>query len=113
MQLEHTLTIEDTDLDFAALLEASFAEEAPERGDIITGNIVAIDEQGLIVSIEGMKRDGIVHRKDLERMNVDIDTYVIGADLDVMIVRMEDDEGNLLLSVSQAQQTEDWKKAEE
>ena len=30
-----------------------------------------------------------------------------------MIVRMEDDEGNLVLSVSQAQQTEDWKKAEE
>ncbi|MBI1259487.1 MAG: S1 RNA-binding domain-containing protein [Chloroflexi bacterium] len=113
MQLEDTLELEDNELDFAALLEASFAEEVPERGDIVTGTIVAIDEQGLIVGIEGMKRDGIVQRKDLERMSVDIDTYTVGADLDVMIVRMEDEDGNLVLSVSQAQQTEDWKKAEE
>ena len=113
MQLEDTLMFEDNELDFAALLEASFAEEVPERGDIVTGTIVAIDEQGLIVGIEGMKRDGIVQRKDLERMNVDIDTYTVGADIDVMIVRMEDEDGNLVLSVSQAQQTEDWKKAEE
>ncbi len=113
MQLEHSLTTEDIDLDFAALLEASFAEETPERGDIVTGTIVAIDEQGLIVGIEGMKRDGIVQRKDLERMNADIDAYVVGDDIDVMILRMEDDEGNLILSVSQAQQTEDWKHAEE
>ncbi len=113
MQLENSLVTEESDLDFAALLEASFAEEVPERGDIVTGTIVAIDEQGLIVGIEGMKRDGVVHRKDLERMNADIDLYNVGDDIDVMIVRMEDDEGNLLLSVSQAQQTEDWKHAEE
>jgi small subunit ribosomal protein S1 len=113
MQLEHSLTTVDNDLDFAALLEASFAEEVPERGDIVTGTIVAIDEQGLIVGIEGMKRDGIVQRKDLERMNVDVDAYTIGNDIDVMIVRMEDEDGNLVLSVSQAQQTEDWKRAED
>ena len=113
MQLEQTLMSEDEELDFAAMLEASFAEEVPERGDIVTGSIVAIDEQGLIVGIEGMKRDGIVQRKDLERMSADINSYNIGDDIDVMIVRMEDDDGNLVLSVSQAQQTEDWKKAEE
>src|SRR5215211_3213838 len=110
MQLERASMIEENELDFAAMLEASFAEEVPERGDIVTGIIVAIDEQGLIVGIEGMKRDGIVQRKDLERMNVEVDTFEIGTDIDVMILRMEDDDGNLILSVSQAQQTEDWKK---
>jgi small subunit ribosomal protein S1 len=100
--------------DFAALLEASFAEnETFERGEIVTGTIVAIDNQGLIISIAGMKRDGVVLRKDLERMNVEPSAFTQGAELDVMILRMEDDDGNLLLSVSQAQQTEDWKKAEE
>lgn len=113
MQLERSLELEDNELDFAALLEASFAEEVPERGDIVTGTIVAIDDQGLIVGIEGMKRDGIVQRKDLERMNVEVDVFSVGADIDVMILRMEDDEGNLILSVSQAQQTEDWKRAED
>jgi small subunit ribosomal protein S1 len=103
----------EDELDFAALLEESFAQEQPERGDIVTGVVLAADNQGLVVGIGGLKRDGIVPRRDLDRMGVDINQYGIGEEIDVMIVRMEDEEGNLLLSVSQAQQTEDWKRAEE
>jgi small subunit ribosomal protein S1 len=100
--------------DFAALLEASFAQaEEIERGDIVSGYIVAIDEQGLIVSIDGMKRDGVVLRKDLERMSAEPSSYTVGSAIDVMILRVEDEDGNLLLSASQAQQTEDWKNAED
>lgn len=98
-------------MDFAALLEASFQVEQPERGDIVTGVIMAVDNQGLIVDI-GLKRDGIVPRKDLERLGQDPLAYQVGNEIDVIIVRMEDDEGNLILSVSQAQQSEDWKRAE-
>jgi small subunit ribosomal protein S1 len=101
------------ELDFAAMLEASFAEEQPERGDIVTGQVVAVDTQGLVVSISGMKRDGIVPRRDLERLGVDGVAFKVGDEIDVMIQRVEDDDGNLVLSVSQAQQTEDWKRAEE
>jgi small subunit ribosomal protein S1 len=54
-----------------------------------------------------------VPRKDLERMGVEASQFHVGDELDVMIVRMEDEDGNLVLSVAQAQQTEDWKKAEE
>ncbi len=108
-----TLLKENNELDFAALLEASFSDEEFERGDLVSGVIVAIDEQGLIVGIDGMKRDGIVQRKDLERMNVDVSDFQVGSDIEVMILRVEDEDGNLILSASQAQQTEDWKRAEE
>jgi small subunit ribosomal protein S1 len=101
------------ELDFAALLEASFAEdEQAERGDLVTGTILAVDNFGLIVDV-GLKRDGIVPRRDLERMGVEASSFNIGDELDVMIVRMEDEDGNLVVSVAQAQQTEDWKNAEE
>lgn len=103
----------DYEMDFAAMLEASFAGEQPERGDIVSGLVVAVDTQGLVVSIDGMKRDGIVQRRDLERLGVDGIAFKVGDTIDIMILRMEDDDGNLILSVSQAQQTEDWKKAEE
>ncbi len=111
--VEATWAAGGSEMDFAALLEASFAEEMPERGDIVTGTIVSVDNQGLIVSVDGMKRDGIVLRRDLERMNVEPSQFHVGDEIDIMILRMEDDEGNLLLSLSQAQQTEDWKRAEE
>jgi small subunit ribosomal protein S1 len=114
MQLNTVSTIySGAEFDFAALLEASFAEEVPERGDIVTGTIVSVDTQGLIISIDGMKRDGMVQRRDLERMNQQPSNFTIGDEVDVMILRMEDEDGNLVLSLSQAQQTEDWKKAEE
>lgn len=99
-------------MDFAALLEASFAEEETERGDIVLGTVLAVDNYGLIVDV-GLKRDGIVPRKDLERMGVDSSQFHVGDEIDVMVMRMEDEDGNLVLSVAQAQQTEDWKRAEE
>ncbi|MGQ9909348.1 MAG: 30S ribosomal protein S1 [Candidatus Flexifilum sp.] len=113
MTLENAVMEHGGELDFAAMLEASFAEEQPERGDIVTGQVVAVDTQGLVVSISGMKRDGIVPRRDLERLGVDGVAFKVGDEIDVMIQRVEDDDGNLVLSVSQAQQTEDWKRAEE
>ncbi|MCB9453505.1 MAG: S1 RNA-binding domain-containing protein [Anaerolineaceae bacterium] len=109
MQMDDTLSNE---MDFAALLEASFAETALERGDLVTGNILAVDNQGLIVDV-GVGRDGIVSRHDIERLNKDTADYQVGEQIDVVILRVEDMDGNLVLSVSQAQQSEDWKHAEE
>lgn len=92
------------------MLEQSFNFEQPERGDLITGTVLAIDNQGMIVDV-GMKRDGVVPRNDLERMEGI--AYHVGDEIPVMVVNPEDQDGNLVLSVSQARQTEDWTKAEE
>jgi small subunit ribosomal protein S1 len=53
-----------------------------------------------------------VSRRDIERLGVTNDVYHVGDEIDVIVLRLEDDEGNLVLSVSQAQQSEDWKRAE-
>jgi len=98
------------EMDFMAMLEESFAFEQPERGDLLNGVVLAIDPQGLIVDC-GMKRDGIVPRADLERMEGV--TYNVGDTIAVMVMQPEDMDGNLVLSVSQARQGEDWTKAEE
>lgn len=99
------------ELDFALLLEESFNEDAVERGDIVEGTILIVDSQGLIVDVN-QKRDGLVPRRDLERINVTTEEYEVGQKVDVTIVRLEDEDGNLVLSVSQARQSEDWKRAE-
>ncbi len=98
------------EMDFLTLLEESFAFEQPERGDLITGVVQAIDPQGLIVDC-GLKRDGIVPRADLDRM--ENRTFAVGDEIAVMVIQPEDQDGNLILSVSQARQGEDWTKAEE
>ncbi|PJF29915.1 MAG: 30S ribosomal protein S1 [Phototrophicales bacterium] len=100
-------------MDFAALLEASFETDDLERGDVVTGVILGIDQQGLIVGINGSPRDGFVSRKDIERLNMRPEDYKLNDTIDVIVLRTEDEEGNLVLSVSQARQSEDWKIAED
>lgn len=85
--------------------------EQPVRGDIVTGVVLSIDSMGMLVDL-GMKRDGIVPRNDLEKLGDDA-TFEIGDEVPVMIVRTEDDDGNMIVSVAQAKQNEDWLRAEE
>ena len=93
------------------MLEESFAREEPQRGDIIQGIILAIDHLGVIVDV-GLGRDGVVERRDLDRISGELN-YQVGEPLDVMVLRPEDENGNLLLSASQARQSEDWQRAEQ
>jgi small subunit ribosomal protein S1 len=98
--------------DFAALLDEFMASsELFERGDLVTGTVLAVDTQGLIVGVGS--RDGFVSRRDIERLGLEPANYTVGAEIDVAIMRSEDEEGNLVLSVAQARQSEDWKRAEE
>ncbi len=97
-------------MDFLTLLEESYAVETPVRGDIVTGTVLSIDSMGLLVDI-GMKRDGVVTRSDLERLGDDAN-FNIGDEISVMIVRPEDADGNMIVSVAQAKQAEDWIDAE-
>jgi small subunit ribosomal protein S1 len=98
-------------MDFLALLEQSLSVEQPVRGDIVTGTVLAIDNMGLLIDL-GMKRDGVVPRSDLDRLSDDVHFH-LGDAVPVMIIRTEDSEGNMIVSVSQAKQSEDWIKAED
>ncbi len=111
MQVETSSETLADNMDFVALLEASFARDEPQRGDIVRGTILAVDNYGLIIDV-GLGRDGIVERRDLDRIQDEV-SYDVADEIDVMVIRPEDEDGNLLLSVSQARQSEDWQRAED
>jgi small subunit ribosomal protein S1 len=108
----HTdLSIQGMDLDFAALLEQSFGEIL-KPGDFATGTILSISNHGLLVDV-GWKNDGLVSSQDIERMGITVHDFAVNDEIEVVIVRLEDLNGNLILSASQARQNEDWKRAEQ
>lgn len=111
MSTEISLENTTEEMDFASMLEESLAESHIERGDIITGTILAVDQHGLIVDVS-WKHDGIVTRNDIERMGMEIDDFEVDNEIDVAVVRLMDGDGNLVLSASQAKQNEDWQRAE-
>jgi len=112
MQTDSAVLDPVDELDFAALLEESLAESKVERGDIVSGTVLSIDSQGLIVDI-GWKQDGIVTRGDIERMGMNTADFQVDAAIDVAVVNLNDSDGNLILSAAQARQNEDWKRADE
>jgi small subunit ribosomal protein S1 len=111
MSTDISLEKSSFEMDFASMLEESLAASQIERGDLIRGTVLAVDHHGLIVDVS-WKHDGFVSRNDIERMGMSVDDFEKGEEIDVTVIRLDDNEGSLLLSVSQARQNEDWKNAE-
>lgn len=74
------------------------------------GELIQIGPRGMVVDL-GLKRDGIVPKSDLALIPAGEAAFELGDEVDVMIVDPEDPDGNLVVSVSQAREGGDWRKA--
>ncbi len=81
----------------------------PKRGELRRGVIIDINDKGLIVGL-GAKRDGIVPKADLEKLD---ETFEVNQEIPVIVVKTYGSDELIELSVSQAREQEDWLKAEE
>jgi small subunit ribosomal protein S1 len=96
----------------AQLLEEELTMGLPKRGDVVEGVIVGVRPTEIFVDI-GYKREGIVTSRDLERLDRDArKSLKMGEKVRVYVVRPEDREGNLILSLRRAQMEEDWVAAQ-
>ena len=87
--------------------------QQPKRGEIRTGVILAITEQEIIIDV-GAKRDGVVPLPDLQRMDPEaLSKLSVGDKVPVYVMRPEDQDGNLMISLYQARQEKDWQRARE
>jgi len=87
--------------------------QAPRRGDIRTGVVIEVRDQGLVVDI-GFKREGLVPTEDLELLDEETRSEIdTGTTVPVFVLRPEDKDGHPILSIHQARMYEDWLKAEQ
>lgn len=85
--------------------------ELPEEGDIRTGTIVAITQQGIIVDL-GVKRDGIVPIADVNKLEPEErDALKVNDEVPVYVVQTSDPE-SLVVSIHLARLNQDWIEAE-
>ncbi|MGI5914847.1 MAG: 30S ribosomal protein S1 [Anaerolineae bacterium] len=95
------------------LLDEEFSRVVPERGEIIEGTIVSITSSEVMVDI-ACKSEGLVSSRDLERLDPEYrHSLKVGDRVWVYVVRPEDAQGNIILSLSRAQIETDWQKAAE
>jgi small subunit ribosomal protein S1 len=102
----------DATMTMAELLEQAYDLKAIRRGDILTGTIVNIAPNEILIDI-GSKSEGIVAGRELDRLSrEDIDALHVGQEIPVYVVRPEDEEGNPILSLTRAQAEKDWLTAQ-
>lgn len=95
-----------------SLMEESFTFRRLKSGDIVEGTIVSISPTELLVDV-GAKSEGVVQIQELERLGRQgLDELQVGEKLWVYVVRPEDHEGNILLSIRRAEEESDWRQAQ-
>ncbi len=94
-------------------LTKEYDYKRPRRGEVRQGEVLKIEEHGVTVDL-GLKRDGFVPRTDLERLGEEAwSSLEPGQAIKARIVRLENQEGHLLLSLYQARFEKDWARARE
>jgi small subunit ribosomal protein S1 len=91
---------------FAALLEESFATVKNFEGTVVKGIIVAVRNDYAVVDV-GLKSEGRVSIKDLT-MRGQAESPKVGDTVDVFVERLEDRNGEAVLSIEKARREAAW-----
>lgn len=91
---------------FADLLEESFANNSMQEGSVVTGTVLRVDGDAVLVDV-GMKSEGRIPLKEFG-VGTDAPSITMGDQVDVFIERYEDRDGMIRLSREKARREEAW-----
>ncbi len=93
------------------LKQEQYDYQRPERGEIRTGIVLRRSPNEVILDL-GLKLDVVVPADDLEKVDADdLERIQVGTALPVLIVTLDEDNGRIVGSLSQAKVQEDWEQA--
>ncbi len=99
--------------DMAALLEESLEYRSPQRGEIVEGQVMGWDRDGVLVDI-GAKSEGIVLRHEMQSLGSDPESRVKAGDkLLVFVVQPDTPDGQIVLSLDRARGEQGWHTLQE
>jgi small subunit ribosomal protein S1 len=84
-----------------------------EEGEVVTGNVVRIDKDEVLVDI-GYKSEGVIPANELSiRKSVDPNDEVhLGEEIDAIVLTKEDQDGRLIMSKKRARFEKAWRRIE-
>ncbi len=96
--------------DFAAMLEESFQQKDKIEGTVVTGTVIAIENDEAVVDV-GLKAEGRVPIKEFSTQGNPVEVKV-GDSFDIYVERFENRNGEAILSRDKARREESWNKLE-
>lgn len=106
------MTTNGTTENFADLLD-QYAYAEPTRGQILPAIVIAARRDEVIVDV-GLKRDAVVRRADLDRLDRSyVESLKPGDEVQVYVMYPDTEDGDLVVSLNKALEREDWRRAQE
>ncbi len=97
--------------DFAALLEESLKGRKALERTVVKGTIIAIENDSALIDV-GLKSEGRVALREFQEPGQETELKV-GDEVEVYVERMEDRQGEAVLSREKAKREEAWEKLEQ
>jgi small subunit ribosomal protein S1 len=97
--------------DFASMLEESLGTTANFEGQVVKGKVIAIENDVALVDV-GLKSEGRIPMKEFSVQGGDPDIGV-GDEVEVFVERMENNQGESVLSREKARREEAWTQLEQ
>ncbi len=96
----------------ALLEEESYELNLPRSGELRSGTIARIADTDILVDI-GYKSEGLIASKELEQLPQEKrEELIVGKEVMVYVIYVNEREGTILLSLSRAEEEQDWQQAE-
>jgi 4-hydroxy-3-methylbut-2-enyl diphosphate reductase len=83
-----------------------------QERQIIKGTVVRVDTEGILVDI-GAKSEGLIPPKEMTRRGDEPEPVAVGDRIDVMVMRVDGEEGNIILSKKRADFIAAWDRVVE
>ena len=95
--------------EFEKLLNNQFTKNTIEEGKVIEGKINKITEKFVFLFIEGLKSEPVLDINELKSMGFS-KNIAIGETISVLLEKIEDKNGDVVVSASKAQKIKGWDK---
>ena len=95
--------------EFKELLNSQLSKTQIEEGKIIEGKINKITEKFVFLFVEGLKSEPVLDINELKSMGL-TEKIKVGEKISVLLEKIEDKNGDVLVSASKAQKIKGWDK---
>ena len=96
---------------FEELLNSQLSKNKIEEGKIIEGKVTKITEKFVFIFIPGLKSEPIIDINELKMMGLQ-DQLAVGENISVLLEKIEDKNGEVVVSAIKAQKIKGWYKLE-
>ena len=97
--------------EFESLLNAQLSKIKIEEGKIIEGVVTKVTDKFVFIFVEGLKSEPILDINELKSINL-LEKTKIGSKIPVLLEKVEDRNGNVLISAIKAYRIKGWKELE-